>query len=120
MARLLLKLLIGSLGLWLADRLLGGLTIDGWVSLLLASLLLGVVNALLRPVLFILTLPVTIVTLGLFLLVLNGMMIGLVSWLLPGVTIDGLWTAILAAIITGLVSWFGQIVTGDGKQKPAD
>lgn len=116
MARLILKLLIGALGLWLADRVLPGLSIDNWVSLLAASLLLGVVNAILRPVLLVLTFPITIVTLGLFLFVLNGMMIGLVAWLLPGVELNGFWTAILAAIITGLVSWFGQIVTKEPRR----
>jgi putative membrane protein len=117
MARLILRLLIGALGLWLADVLLGGLSIDNWIWLLAAAIVLGVVNAILRPVLFVLTLPVTVVTLGLFLFVLNGMMIGLVAWLLKGVELDNLWTAILAAIITGLVSWFGQIVTKEPKRE---
>jgi putative membrane protein len=117
MARLILKLLIGALGLWLADVLLGGLVISNWVSLAAAAILLGIVNAILRPVLVVLTFPITIVTLGLFLFVLNGLMIGLVAWMLPGVTISGLFTAILAAIITGLVSWFGQIVTKEPKRE---
>ena len=117
MARLILKLLIGMLGLWLAARIVPGFTVTDWQSLLAAAIVLGIVNAILRPVLLILTLPITIVTLGLFLLVLNGMMIGLVAWLLGGVEVTGLWPAILAAIVTGLVSWFGQLITKEPRRQ---
>ena len=74
--------------------------------------------AFLRPVLFILTLPLTVVTLGLFLLVLNALMIMLVAWMLPGFHVAGFWSGVGAAIITGVVSWIAAIVIGDTRQQP--
>ena len=64
---------------------------------MIAALLLGVVSAIVRPIAFVLTLPITIVTLGLFLLVLNAAMVGLVAWITPGFRVDGFWTAFLTA-----------------------
>ena len=116
MTRFFARLVFAALGLALAAYLLPGVSYNGIFDLLIAALLLGVVNAILRPILFVLTLPLTIVTLGLFLLILNAMMIGLVAWMLPGFTVDGLWSGILAAIITGLASWVGGIVIGDAKR----
>jgi putative membrane protein len=104
------RLLITACGLLLAARLLQGLHISGVFSLFFAALMLGVVNAIVRPVALLLTLPITVVTLGLFLLVLNGAMLGLAALLVPGFVIDGFWTAFFGAIIvalTGMVaSWF--------------
>lgn len=116
MARFFARVVFAALGLALAAFLLGGVSYNGLVDLLVAAVLLGVVNAILRPVLFVLTLPLTIVTLGLFLLVLNAAMIGLVAWMLPGFTVDGFWSGIMAAIITGLASWVGGVVIGDAKR----
>ena len=115
MSRFLLRILIAALGLWLAAVLLPGVSYTGWLDLLLAALLLGLVNAIVRPVVFLLTLPLTILTLGLFLLVVNAAMIGLVALLLPGFMVSGLIPGILASIIVGLVSWIGGVVLGDGK-----
>jgi putative membrane protein len=117
MPRFLARFLIAAVGLWLAAHLVPGVSYSDWVSLLIAAFLLGIVNAILRPVLFILTLPLTIVTLGLFLLVLNAAMIGLVAVLLKGFTVDGLIPGILAAIVTGVVSWAGQIALGDARKR---
>jgi len=116
MTRFLARAIFAALGLALAAYLLPGVSYDGIVTLLIAAVLLGVVNAILRPILFILTLPLTIVTLGLFLLVLNAAMIGLVAWLLPGFRVDGLLAGILAAVITGLASWIGAMALGDAKK----
>ena len=115
MSRFLARVLIAALGLWLAAVVLAGVSYFGWLDLLLAALLLGLVNAIVRPVVFLLTLPLTILTLGLFLLVVNAAMIGLVALLLPGFTISGLIPGILASIIVGVVSWIGGVVLGDGK-----
>ena len=105
-----LRILITACGLLLAARLLEGLHVGGAVSLLLLALALGVVNAIVRPLALLLTLPITILTLGLFLLVLNGAMLGLAALLVPGFVIDGFGTALLGAIIvslTGMVAnWF--------------
>ena len=116
MTRFIARVIFAALGLALAAYLLRGVGYDSFVDLLLAALLLGVLNAVVRPILFVLTLPLTIVTLWLFLLVLNAAMIGLVAWMLPGFTVDGFWPGIMAAIITGLASWIGGVVIGDAKR----
>lgn len=116
MTRFLARVVFAALGLALAAYLLPGVGYNGIVDLLVAALLLGVVNAVLRPILFVLTLPFTIITLGLFLLVLNAAMIGLVAWMLPGFWVHGFWAGIMAAIITGLASWIGAAVIGDAKR----
>jgi putative membrane protein len=111
--KFILKALIAALGLWLAAKFVPGVAYDTLTTLLIAAVLLGIVNALVRPVIFVLTLPITIVTLGLFLLVVNAAMIGLVAMFLKGFTVDGLVPGVLAAIVTGVVSWIGQVVIRD-------
>ena len=106
------RLVITALGLWLAQAIIPGVTIVGFKALILAALLLGLVNAIVRPVLFILTLPLTIFTLGLFLLVLNGISLGLVAWLLPGFSVSGLWAATLGALVVTITSWFANGFVG--------
>lgn len=100
------RLAITALGLWAADAIIRGFQIDGWQNVVIAALALGIVNALVRPVIVLLTLPLTLVTLGFFLLVVNGISVAIVAWLLPGVTVTSLWAAVLAALIVSLVSWF--------------
>ena len=112
MTGFLVRAAISALGLWIASHLLSGLSFDSPTKLLIAALVLGVVNALVRPVAFILTLPLTILTLGLFLLVLNAGMVALVAWLVPGFQVDGFWTALLAALIVSLVSWAASSMIG--------
>ena len=94
-----------ALGLWLASQIVPGVEIRTPGSLIAAALLLGVVNAVIRPILVILTFPITLVTLGLFLLVINGLMIELASHFLKGFVVDGLWPAILCSVVIGLTSW---------------
>ncbi|MFN4287703.1 MAG: phage holin family protein [Brevundimonas sp.] len=113
MVSFIVQVLVTALGLWLSDYLLAGITFTDTVTLLLASVILGVVNAFVRPVLVILTFPITVITLGLFLLVINAAMIGLTSLFLGGFVVAGLWPAIGAAIITGVVSWIASMVVRD-------
>jgi len=112
----LLRLLITILGLYLASQLLSGVMIDGTGTFIVAALLLGVVNAVVRPILFLLTLPLTIVTLGLFILVLNGLMFAFVAAILPGFAVAGLGSSILGSVIVSLTSivasWF---IGADGR-----
>ncbi len=108
----LIRLAIGAFGLWLADRLLDGISIDGTGALLLAALLLGVVNAIVRPVFVLLTLPLTLVTLGLFLLVVNAAMFGLTALLLPGFHVAGFWSALFGSIVVSIVSWLASAWIG--------
>jgi putative membrane protein len=112
MVGFILRAVIAALGLWLATRVVPGLTIDTPQTLLLAGLLLGVVNAIVRPIAIFMTLPATILTLGLFLLVINGAMLALVAWILPGFKIATFWVALLGAIIVSIVSWLGSRFIG--------
>lgn len=112
MVGFLLRAAISALGLWVASELLPGLRFESPSKLVLAAVLLGVVNAFVRPLVFILTLPLTVLTLGLFLLVLNAAMVALVAWIEPGFEISGFWTAVGAALIVSLVSWAASSAIG--------
>jgi putative membrane protein len=101
----LIRAAVVALGLWLAAQIVPGVEFRSPGSLIAAALLLGIVNAIVRPILVILTFPITLVTLGLFLLVINGLMIELVSHFLSGFVVAGLWSAILASIVVSLTSW---------------
>jgi putative membrane protein len=102
---ILARFIVVALSLWLAAYLIPGFRVDGWMTLGLASLLFGVVNAVVKPVLVLLTFPITLLTLGLFLVVLNAAMLGLVAWLLPGFAIDGFLPAVLGWLIVTVVGW---------------
>ncbi len=108
----LFRLLITALGLYAASVIVSGFHVEGTGTLVIAALLLGIVNAIVRPLVFILTLPLTLATLSLFLLVVNGISVALVAWLMPGVTVAGIWSATLAALIVGLTGWFASMFVG--------
>jgi putative membrane protein len=113
MTGFLLRVAIVALGLWLATYILPGLYFEGPGTLLAAALLLGVVNAIVRPIAVVLTLPLTLLTLGLFLLVINAAMLGLVALLLSGFQINGFWTAVGGALIVSLTSWVASGLIGN-------
>ena len=115
LAKFIVRAIFGALGLWLASRVVPGVSFSDTASLILAAVLLGVVNAIVRPVVFILTLPITILTLGLFLLVVNAAMIGLVAVMLDGFHVKGVVPGMLAAIVTGVVSWIGGMFLRDDR-----
>ena len=106
----LLRLFITIIGLWLADTVLSGVTISGAGTFILAALLLGLVNAVIRPLAVIFTLPLTLLTMGLFLLVINAGMFGLVARFLDGFGVAGFWSALFGSIIVSitstLASWY--------------
>jgi putative membrane protein len=104
--------LVTALGLWIASALLKGVHSNGFLSIFGAGLLLGVINAIVRPVLVILTLPITIVTLGLFLLVVNAFMVLLVSKMMHGFSVDSFWWAMLTAIVVTVVGWGANAFIG--------
>jgi putative membrane protein len=112
MVGFLLRAAISALGLWVASEIFQGLKFESTSKLLVAAVLLGIVNAFVRPLAFILTLPLTVLTLGLFLLVLNAGMVALVAWIVPGFEISGFWTAVGTALIVSLVSWAASSVIG--------
>ncbi len=106
----LLRAALAAIGLWLATLLVDGLVITGPGTLVLAALLLGLCNALVRPLLILLTLPATVLTLGLFLLVINAAVLALVAAMLPGFTIAGFWPALWGSMVVGFTGWVGSLV----------
>jgi putative membrane protein len=107
---------IVALGLWLATVWVSGVSIDTPATLILAGVLLGIVNSVVRPIAIVLTLPMTLVTLGLFLLVINAGMVALVAWILPGMHVAGFWSAFWTSVLVSLVSFIGSwFVGGKGK-----
>ncbi|PYO93686.1 MAG: hypothetical protein DMD62_08575 [Gemmatimonadetes bacterium] len=111
-----LRLLITALGLWIADQLLPGIEFTSTSALVISALLLGIVNAVIRPIILILTLPLTVLTLGLFILVVNGISLKIVDWLVPGFVVSSLSSAVVGAIIVGLTSWAAShFIGGSGR-----
>jgi putative membrane protein len=108
----IVRTLISALGLWIASAIVPGMDCRGAGTLLLAALLLGLVNAVVRPVLVFLTLPITIVTLGAFLLVINAAVLGLVAALLDGFVLDGFGSALLGSIVVSLTAWVASWYVG--------
>jgi putative membrane protein len=108
----LARVFITAFGLWMADSILTGISFDDVVALWISALLLGLVNAFVRPVVILLTLPFTVLTLGLFVFVINGAMLLLVAALTPSFRVEGLGAAILASIIVGLTGWIANALVG--------
>jgi putative membrane protein len=112
----LLRWLVLTAAVLAASWLLDGIRVDGLLSALLAAATLGILNAFLRPLIILLTLPVNILTLGLFTFIINALMLQIVSELIPGFMVHGFWTAVLGALIIGFVSWLlNTFVGGRGK-----
>jgi putative membrane protein len=104
LVRLAVAIVINAAALWVADALFGGVDIDGWGPLIVAAIVLGIVNSLLKPILTILSIPFIIVTLGLFLLLINMAMLALTAWVVSGFSIDGFWTYLGAVIVMWAVN----------------
>ena len=116
MQGIVLRTLIYMLGLFLASALVPGVSISGAWTFILAAVLLGLVNAFVRPVAFVLTLPITLVTLGLFLFVLNAGMFALVAAMLDNFVVAGFWSALFGAIILSITSTVASWYIGpDGR-----
>jgi putative membrane protein len=103
---LLLRWLVNTIALFIVVTVVPHFHYRSIVTLAIAALVLGLLNAIVRPVLFVLTLPLTIVTLGLFLLVLNGMVLELVAWVVPGFRIDSFGWAVVGALLLTVISFF--------------
>ncbi|HYS91950.1 MAG TPA: phage holin family protein [Candidatus Acidoferrales bacterium] len=112
----LLRVVVNALAIMLAASIVPGISVEGLVPALVGGLLLGLVNAVVRPVLIILTLPITLITLGLFLLVLNGFCFWLVASIVKGFYVSGFWSACLGALIVSIVSWvMTALISDSGK-----
>ena len=109
----LLRVVVNALAIMLAASVLPGIGVDGIVPALAAAVLLGLVNAFVRPVLLILTLPITLVTLGLFLFVLNGLCFWLVASVVKGFHVAGFGSAMLGALVVSAVSWIVTALISD-------
>jgi putative membrane protein len=115
MTRLILKWVLNSFALYFVMKLIPGIQIDRFQDLLVAALVIGLLNAFLRPVIILLTLPVTMMTLGLFTLVINGLMFYLAAYLVAGFHVTGFGAAFLAALIFSLFSFALNMVFGTNK-----
>ena len=109
---LLIRTVITGLGLWLASELLAGVSFDEPRTMMFSALLLGVVNAVVRPIAIFLTLPITVLTLGLFLWVINAAMLGLVAWFFAGFSIASFGSSLIAAAIVSFTGWIGNAFVG--------
>jgi len=103
---ILLNWLISALVILVAAYLLPGIHVASFTTALVVAIVLGILNICIKPILFILTLPVTILTLGLFTFVINAFLIILASMLVPGFRVDGFWWALLFSIVISLISGF--------------
>ena len=114
---LILSWISNILALLVADWIFSGVSIDGWWPLILGAAVLGIANTIVKPILTLLTLPLVIVTLGLFLLVINVLMLALTEWITPDFSIDGFWTYIGAAIVVWIVNFVLHAAFGDLRKK---
>jgi putative membrane protein len=112
-ARLAIAWVINMAALWVADALWDSVTIDGWAAFLIGGAVLGIANAIIKPLLALLTLPLIIITLGFFYLVINIAMVALAEWIAPDFSIDGFWTYVGTVIVVWIVNWIGGQILGD-------
>ena len=112
LARLVLALAINALALWVANVLWDSVDIHGWWAYIIGAAVLGIANAEIKPILAILTFPLIIITLGIFYLFINILMVLLAEWIAPNFSIDGFWTYVGVVFIVWLVNWLADIALG--------
>ena len=117
MREFLIRVLCVIAGLWVATHLIPGIHIEGTMTFVWAAVLLIIVNALIRPLAILFTLPLTLLTLGLFIFVINAAMFGLVASLLDGMSVSGFFSALFGAIVVGLVSLVGMSLLGADERR---
>lgn len=113
----LLKLLVSSLAVFFGAYILDGVYLDGFPTAILVALLMGFLNAFLRPILVILTIPITLLTFGLFLLVINAAIILLADYALTGFAVDSFFTAVLFSIIVSVITWILEAIANPKSKK---
>jgi putative membrane protein len=113
----ILKLLVSSLAVFFGAYILDGVYLDGFPTAILVALLMGFMNAFLRPILIILTIPITLVTFGLFLLVINAAIILLADYALSGFTVDSFFTAVLFSILVSVITWILEAIANPKPQR---
>lgn len=112
---LLISFLINATSLWIVTLIVPGVSVSSTETLAIAAVSLGIVNALIRPVVQLISLPLSIITFGVFALIVNGLMLMLAAWFVPGFVVDGLLPAIIGAIILSLVSAILSLVLKSGR-----
>ena len=112
-ARLVLAWAINAGALWVANTLWDGVTIHGWAAYLIGAAVLGIANAVIKPVLALLTLPLILATLGVFYFVLNVAMVALAEWIAPRFSIDGFWSYVGTVIVIWIVNWAAHEILDD-------
>ena len=120
--RLVLAVVINAAALWVADALFSGVRINGWWAYIIGALVLAIANSVIKPILTLITLPLIILTLGLFLLVINIAMVALAEWIAPNFSIDGFWSYVGTVVIVWLVNWIGYAIVGqleDTRRRPS-
>jgi putative membrane protein len=117
MLGMLFRWLLSALALILTSKVVPGITVDNFTALLIAAIVLGLVNAVVRPILVFFTLPLTLVTLGLFLLVVNAITFGLAAWLVPGFSVNGFLPALLGSIVMSILSFLFSMFIHVGEEK---
>jgi putative membrane protein len=115
--RLAIAWAINLAALWAADAIWEGVRIHGWAAFLIGSAVLGIANAVLKPLLTVLTLPLIIVTLGFFYLLINIAMVALAEWIAPNFSIDGFWAYVGTVLVVWAVNWLGGQVVGDVERR---
>jgi putative membrane protein len=112
--RLILKLAVNAAALWVAAKIVSGIELTSdFVTILFIALVFGLINTFIRPILKLISLPVVILTLGLFTFVINAVMLALTAWIMDGLSIDGFVPALLGAVVITIVSWFLNAVIPD-------
>ena len=113
MKGVIFRLLLNMVGLWLASVIIPGISSSSTGALVWAAISLGLINAFVRPIMVFFTFPITLLTLGLFLLVVNAAMLNLAAWFVDGFVVEGFFDSVFGAIIVGLISWAGSAFIGD-------
>jgi putative membrane protein len=112
LARLIVAWGINAAALWVADALWSSVTINGWAAYLIGSAVLGIANALIKPLLALITLPLIVITLGLFYLLINIAMVALAEWIAPNFSIDGFWTYVGVVFVVWAVNFAADFLLG--------
>jgi putative membrane protein len=115
---LVVRVAINAGALWIANALWDGVSIHGWQAYLIGALVLGIANAIIKPILALLTLPLIIVTLGLFYLLINIAMVALAEWIAPNFSIDGFWSYVGTVFIIWAVNWVVHQILGEVEGRP--
>ena len=116
MKGIIIRWLVITVAIIITSYLMGGIHVTGFLSALFAAGILGILNAIFRPILIILTLPINILTLGLFTFVINAVLLMMVSGVVTGFKVDGFWSAVLGSLLISIVSWLlGSFVSDKGR-----